>query len=183
MPDHYNNVVLNDAVPLTPYAADDEYSQSRFVVDQIKDLQQQGVALNEIAVLFRASFHSFDLEIELSREGFEFVKMGGFKFIESAHIKDVLAHMRVIANAYDRISWYRILLLIEKVGPKTAQRIFEATLNEQSGYFRLRAPREGWPPGLYRCGLFVGNEVSAYNHADEVRFRIVHPDHHLVSSP
>lgn len=57
------------------------------------------------------------------------------------------------------------------------------SMNEQSGYFRLRAPREGWPPGLYRCGLFVGNEVSAYNHADEVRFRIVPPDHHLVSSP
>jgi DNA helicase-2/ATP-dependent DNA helicase PcrA len=84
-----------------------------------------------------APAHSFDLEIELGREGIEFVKMGGFKFIESAHIKDVLAHMRVIANAYDRISWYRILLLIEKVGPKTAQRIFEATLNEQSGYTGL----------------------------------------------
>lgn len=57
------------------------------------------------------------------------------------------------------------------------------SMNEQSGYFRLRAPREGWTPGLYRCGLFVGNEVSAYNHADEVRFRIVPPEHHLVSSP
>jgi DNA helicase-2/ATP-dependent DNA helicase PcrA len=103
--------------------AEDEYSQSRFVVDQIKDLQQRGVALNEIAVLFRASFHSFDLEIELSREGIEFVKMGGFKFIESAHIKDVLAHLRVIANAYDRISWYRILLLIEKVGPERLKQL------------------------------------------------------------
>ena len=135
--------------------ADDEYSQSRFVVDQIKDLQQQGVALNEIAVLFRASFHSFDLEIELSREGIEFVKMGGFKFIESAHIKDVLAHMRVIANAYDRISWYRILLLIEKVGPKTAQRIFEATLNEQSGYTGLLSAKIGRIKGLERLKQLI----------------------------
>jgi DNA helicase-2/ATP-dependent DNA helicase PcrA len=135
--------------------ADDEYSQSRFVVDQIKDLQQQGVALNEIAVLFRASFHSFDLEIELSREGFEFVKMGGFKFIESAHIKDVLAHLRVIANAYDRISWYRILLLIEKVGPKTAQRIFEATLNEQAGYTGLLSAKIGRIKGLERLKQLI----------------------------
>jgi DNA helicase-2/ATP-dependent DNA helicase PcrA len=135
--------------------ADDEYSQSRFVVDQIKDLQQQGVALNEIAVLFRASFHSFDLEIELGREGIEFVKMGGFKFIESAHIKDVLAHMRVIANAYDRISWYRILLLIEKVGPKTAQRIFEATLNEQSGYTGLLSAKIGRIKGLERLKQLI----------------------------
>ena len=135
--------------------ADDEYSQSRFVVDQIKDLQQQGVALNDIAVLFRASFHSFDLEIELSREGIEFVKMGGFKFIESAHIKDVLAHLRVIANAYDRISWYRILLLIEKVGPKTAQRIFEATLNEQSGYTGLLSAKIGRIKGLERLKQLI----------------------------
>jgi len=130
--------------------AEDEYSQSRFVVDRIKDLRRQGVALNEIAVLFRASFHSFDLEIELGREGIEFVKMGGFKFIESAHIKDVLAHMRVMANAYDRISWYRILLLIEKVGPKTAQKIFEATLNEKSGYTGLLSAKIDRTKGLER---------------------------------
>ena len=130
--------------------AEDEYSQSRFVVDRIKDLRQQGVALNEIAVLFRASFHSFDLEIELGREGIEFVKMGGFKFIESAHIKDVLAHMRVMTNAYDRISWYRILLLIEKVGSKTAQKIFEATLNEKSGYTGLLSAKIDRTKGLER---------------------------------
>jgi hypothetical protein len=47
------------------------------------------------------------------------------------------------------------------------------TTNEQSGYFRFRVSPEGWKPGLYRCGLFVGDEVSAYNQADEVRFRIV----------
>jgi len=117
--------------------AEDEYSQSRFVIDQIKNLQCQGIALNEIAVLFRASFHSFDLEIELSREGIAFLKMGGFKFVESAHIKDVLAHMRVMANVYDRISWYRILLLIEKIGPKSAQKIFETIIKEKSGYTGL----------------------------------------------
>ncbi len=130
--------------------AEDEYSQSRFVVDQIKNLHRKGVALNEIAVLFRASFHSFDLEIELSREGIPFLKMGGFKFVESAHIKDVLAHMRVMANVYDRISWYRILLLIEKIGPKSAQKIFDAIIKENSGYTGLLSAKIEHTKGLDR---------------------------------
>ena len=137
--------------------AEDEYSQSRFVTDKIKDLHHKGVALNQIAVLFRASFHSFDLEIELSREGFAFVKMGGFKFVESAHIKDVLAHMRVIANPYDRISWYRILLLLEKVGPKTAQKIYEATLKEKSGHSGLLSAKLEHIKGLNRLKNLMAN--------------------------
>lgn len=118
-------------------AAQDENMQSRFVIDKIKELQQAQISLNEIAVLFRAGFHSFDLEIELNREAIPFIKVGGFKFVESAHIKDVLAHLRVMANARDRISWYRILLLIDKVGPKSAQKIYEAVLHENSGYTGL----------------------------------------------
>jgi DNA helicase-2/ATP-dependent DNA helicase PcrA len=133
--------------------AEDEYSQSRFIVDQIKDFQNQGMPVNDIAVLFRASFHSFDLEIELSREGIAFVKMGGFKFVESAHIKDVLAHMRVMANVYDRISWYRILLLLEKVGPKTAQKIFEAILAEKAGYTGLLSAEVAGSKALERLKM------------------------------
>jgi DNA helicase-2/ATP-dependent DNA helicase PcrA len=105
---------------------EDENTQSAYVVEQIQQLTARGLRLEQIAVLFRAGFHSFDLEIELSRQGIPFVKVGGFKFTESAHIKDVLAHLRVIANPYDRISWYRILQLVEKVGPRGAQRIYES---------------------------------------------------------
>jgi DNA helicase-2/ATP-dependent DNA helicase PcrA len=76
--------------------------------------------------------------------------MGGFKFVESAHIKDVLAHMRVLANVYDRISWYRVLLLIEKVGPKGAQKIFEAIIKEKSGYPGLLSAKIGRTKGLER---------------------------------
>ncbi len=111
-----------------------ENSQSRFVVEKILQLNKSGISLSRIAVLFRAGFHSFDLEIELAREQIPFIKVGGFKFIESAHIKDVLAHLRVIYNPYDRISWYRILLLLNKIGPKTAQDIYEAISSEKSGY-------------------------------------------------
>jgi DNA helicase-2/ATP-dependent DNA helicase PcrA len=111
-----------------------ENSQSRFVVKKIREINRKGIPLNQIAVLFRASFHSFDLEIELSREGIPFIKVGGFKFMESAHIKDVLAHLRVISNPIDRISWYRILLLLDNIGPKTAIDIYETILAEQAGY-------------------------------------------------
>jgi DNA helicase II / ATP-dependent DNA helicase PcrA len=111
-----------------------ENSQSRFVVQKIKETHRKGIPLNQIAVLFRASFHSFDLEIELIREGIPFIKVGGFKFMESAHIKDVLAHLRVISNSLDRISWHRILLLLDNIGPKTANDIYETILAEQAGY-------------------------------------------------
>ena len=117
--------------------AQSENLQSMFIVDKIRDLHTDGIPLNRIAVLFRAGFHSFDLEIELAREKIPFIKVGGFKFTESAHIKDVLAHLRVIANGHDRISWYRVLLLLEKIGPKTAQSIYEAIDKEKSGYAGL----------------------------------------------
>ena len=117
--------------------ARDENDQSLYIVDKVSELCRQGIALNQIAVLFRAGYHSFDLEIELNREQIPFIKVGGFKFVESAHIKDVLAHLRVIYSPYDRISWYRILLLIEKIGPATAQKIYDAIKNEAAGYTGL----------------------------------------------
>ena len=123
----------------TPQLIDavDENGQSLFVVSKIQQLCRQGIALDQIAVLFRAGYHSFDLEIELNREQIPFVKVGGFKFVESAHIKDVMAHLRVISNPNDRVSWYRILLLIEKIGPATAQRIYESIQQKASGYTGL----------------------------------------------
>ena len=114
--------------------AQDENDQSLFIADKIQQLVRQGIALNQIAVLFRAGYHAFDLEIELSRSQLPFIKVGGFKFVESAHIKDVLAHLRVISSPHDRISWYRILLLIEKIGPATAQKIYEGIVGEAAGY-------------------------------------------------
>jgi DNA helicase II / ATP-dependent DNA helicase PcrA len=99
----------------------DEQAQSRFVCQRILELREEGVPLDEIAVLFRSSFHSFDLELELQRADLPFVKRGGFKFIETAHVKDVLAHLRVLANPRDAVSWHRVLLLLDGLGPRTAE--------------------------------------------------------------
>ncbi len=105
-----------------------ENAQSRFVAQKILELREEGIPLDEIAVLFRSSFHSFDLELELSRRDLPFVKRGGFKFIETAHVKDLLAHLRVVANPRDAVSWNRALLLVEGVGPKRAQDLIAALL-------------------------------------------------------
>jgi ATP-dependent DNA helicase UvrD/PcrA len=109
-------------------AAYNENLQSRFVCQRILELREDGVPLQEIAVLVRSGFHSFDLELEMARYDIPFVKRGGFKFIETAHIKDALAHLRVVANPRDAVSWYRILLLIEGVGPRSAEEIIVRVL-------------------------------------------------------
>jgi len=106
-------------------AASTENLQSKYIVEKILELREEGVPLTDIAVLFRSSFFSFDLEIELSKANIPFQKFGGMKFIETAHIKDVLAFLRITANPKDVVSWYRVLLLHEGVGPKTAQKILD----------------------------------------------------------
>ncbi len=105
--------------------AQDEHTQSRFIAQRILELREEGVELSAIAILFRSSFHAFDLELELQRRDIPFVKRGGFKFIETAHIKDVLAHLRVITNPIDAVSWMRILVLVNGVGNRRAERLIE----------------------------------------------------------
>jgi DNA helicase-2/ATP-dependent DNA helicase PcrA len=102
-------------------AAQDEPTQTRFVVDRILELHEEGVPLREMAVLFRAGYHSADLEIELTARNIPFDKWGGLKFLEAAHVKDVLAFLRVLENPRDEVSWYRLLLLMPGIGEVTAR--------------------------------------------------------------
>ena len=113
--------------------AENENMQSKFVVQKILELREEGVPLEEIAVLFRSSFLSFDLEIELAKGGIPFVKYGGFKFIETAHVKDMVAYLRVIENPRDVVAWNRILLLIDGVGPRTSERVIDDILRHRTG--------------------------------------------------
>jgi DNA helicase II / ATP-dependent DNA helicase PcrA len=99
----------------------DEQQQTRFVVDRILELHETGVPLREIAVLFRAGYMSADLEIELTARKIPFEKWGGLKFLETAHVKDVLAFLRILENPRDEVSWYRILMLLPGIGDATAR--------------------------------------------------------------
>ena len=124
--------------------AGSEQMQSQFVRQKILELREEGVPLWDIAVLFRSSFHSFDLEIELARHNIPFVKRGGFQFMETAHVKDLLAHMRILANPQDAISWTRVLLLLEGIGPGASQKIVKWLLEGTHTVERLRAyPAKG----------------------------------------
>ncbi len=108
------------------YGGRDERAEADFVLGKIDELRTEGINLNEIAVLFRSGFHSFKLELELTRRSIQFEKRGGLKLTESAHMKDVLAVLRLLVNPIDNLSWNRLLLSIDKVGPKTAQKITAA---------------------------------------------------------
>ncbi len=105
--------------------AQSEHDQCRFISQVVLSLREQGTELNDLAVLFRSRRDSYGLEIELKRKNIPYVKYGGQKFTETAHIKDVLAHIRVIVNPMDTIAWNRVLLLIDGIGPKTAQDMYE----------------------------------------------------------
>jgi DNA helicase-2/ATP-dependent DNA helicase PcrA len=106
----------------------DEPSQSRFVAQRILDLREEGVPLDDICVLFRAGFNSFDLEIELKKRNIPFVKHGGFKFMETAHVKDIISHIKVLVNPRDAVGLKRVLMLVENVGPRAEEAITGSVL-------------------------------------------------------
>jgi DNA helicase-2/ATP-dependent DNA helicase PcrA len=106
-------------------AVRDETEQARYIVECILENRESGSSLKQQAVLFRASHHSGSLEVELTRRNVPFVKFGGLKFLDSAHIKDVLALLRFIENPRDRVAGFRILQLMQGVGPTSAQRVLD----------------------------------------------------------
>jgi DNA helicase II / ATP-dependent DNA helicase PcrA len=110
-----------------PYiiTAENERQQSEFVVQQILELREEGISLEDMAVLIRSGYLSFDLEIELNKANIPFMKFGGMKFVETAHIKDVMAFFKLFANPRDAVSWHRVLLMLDGVGPRTAQKVID----------------------------------------------------------
>ena len=103
----------------------DEADQARYVVERVLEEREAGIALKAQAVLFRASHHSGPLEVELTRRNIPFVKFGGLKFLEAAHIKDVLAFLRWAQNPRDRVAGFRVIQLLPGVGPATAARVLD----------------------------------------------------------
>lgn len=114
--------------------------QSRFITQMILNLREQGHELNDIAVLFRNGRDSFDLEVMLNKKNIPYIKYGGQKFTEAAHVKDVLAHLRVLVNPKDTISWNRVLMLIDGIGPKTAEELFSWAQTGGNPYRPDQAP-------------------------------------------
>jgi len=129
----------------TPWlvAARDEQQQTQFVVDRILELHEEGTPLREIAVLFRAGYMSADLEIELTNRKIPFEKWGGLKFLEAAHVKDVLAFLRILENPRDEVSWYRLLMLLPGIGDATARAAIDSMIAaawESAAFGRYNPP-------------------------------------------
>ncbi len=103
----------------------DEADQARYIVAKVLENRETGMTLKAQAILFRASHHSGPLEIELTRRNIPFVKFGGLKFLDAAHVKDVLAVLRFAENPRDRVAGFRVLLLLPGVGPATAARALD----------------------------------------------------------
>jgi DNA helicase-2/ATP-dependent DNA helicase PcrA len=154
-------------------AAQDEQQQTQFVVDRILELHEEGIPLREIAVLFRAGYMSADLEIELTNRKIPFEKWGGLKFLEAAHVKDVLAFLRILENPRDEVSWYRILLLLPGIGDATARSAIDsmATAAWESAAFGRYSP----PPrarAAHQALVLLLDELRSGSPADEAKVSV-----------
>ena len=136
---------------------DDEARQADAVTDRVVAAREAGVELQRQAVLMRASHHSTLLELELTRRAIPFVKYGGLRYLEAAHVKDFLALLRLVSNPRDELSWFRVLQLLEGVGPVRARRVVERLTRDD-------VPRGGLAAAL----LDVGDALPAAVHEPAV---------------
>lgn len=133
------------------------FQQAVFVAQRIRELHRTGLALNEIAVLYRAHYHSMELQMELTRWGIPFEIRSGIRFFEQAHIKDVVCYLRVLANPYDELAWKRLLGLYSKIGKATARKVWQFISRQQealavvAGEDFIKCAGKGAVPGLTQC--------------------------------
>ena len=168
----------------------DEADQARYIVEQVLSNREEGSRLKEQAVLFRTSSHSGPLEVELTRRNIPFVKFGGLKFLDAAHVKDVLALLKFVENPRDRVAGFRVLHLLPGIGPASAQRILDGTATSADPLSALAAlpvpPRAGqdwgsfvetltnlryseWPSDIERARLWYTPHLERIHEDSEVR--------------
>ncbi|MEY2483327.1 MAG: ATP-dependent helicase UvrD/PcrA [Verrucomicrobiota bacterium] len=104
----------------------DGSEQAQFVAQRILELRDEGIELNEIAILYRAHYHAIELQLELSRRGIPYVITSGVRFFEQAHVKDVTAFIRFIANPRDEVAFKRMVKLLPGIGNKSADNLWRA---------------------------------------------------------
>ncbi|MCG6533751.1 MAG: ATP-dependent helicase [Syntrophales bacterium LBB04] len=137
--------------------AQNVFQQAAFVAQRISELHRGGRPPSEIAVLYRAHYHSMELQMELTRWGTPFEIRSGIRFFEQAHVKDVVAYLRILANPLDELAWKRALGLYNKIGKATAEKVWRFVSKQESpmegalseGFVKC-APK-GAAPGLTQC--------------------------------
>ncbi len=118
----------------------DGRQEARFVVQRIQEMVDSGIDLNQIAVLFRAHYQAAELEMELAKSGINYIVRGGVRFFEQAHIKDVLAYLRLVQNPMDEIAWIRALTLYPGIGGVSAEKIFRLIEQSSGNLEKILAP-------------------------------------------
>ena len=111
----------------------DVEQQSAFVASRILELRDEGVGLEDIAVLYRSHYHSIELQLELTRRNIPYSVRSGVRFFEQAHIKDVVSYLRIIVNPRDELAWKRILKMIPGIGNATANKIYQSIALDAGG--------------------------------------------------
>ncbi len=157
-------------------AVEDESDQAEYIVERVLAGREAGLALQDQAVLFRTTHHSDLLQIELSRRNIPFVMYGGLRFLEAAHVKDLMCVLRWAENPRDAIAAFRTLQLFAGIGPAAAQKIFDtATADTSRERFSLRgieppaAARQDWPVFVQLMGKLAGKECDWPGQVGEVR--------------
>ena len=125
---------------------EDEDEQSEYIIQKVLDHREAGIPLKRQVVLFRASHHSLALELELSRRNIPFHKYGGLRFVETAHVKDLLAFLRLAENPRDLMAGTRVLMLLPGVGPKKARALMDSLAAAAPGRGAAGPPPDSEPP-------------------------------------
>lgn len=114
----------NDVLPLIAKFYDQQ-EEAEFIVSRILELRERNIPLNQIAVLYRSSYHGTFIQTELLKRGIPYIVVGGIKFVERSHIKDIISYLRIVANPLDAIAWNRILKMVPGIGQVTASKIID----------------------------------------------------------
>ncbi|MHA1671973.1 MAG: ATP-dependent helicase [Promethearchaeota archaeon] len=119
---------------IKPFQVDieDDKSQARFIANQVLKLRSEGYALNDIAILVRAGYHSMKIELALQKKNIPYEVRAGVAFFEKAHIKDAISYLKILENPYDEISWARIFSMIPGIGTKSGSKIFAEIINMEN---------------------------------------------------
>jgi len=168
----------------------DDADQAGYIVERVLENREAGTMLKQQAVLFRTSSHSGALEVELTRRNIPFVKFGGLKFLDSAHVKDMLALLRFVENPRDQIAGFRVMQLMAGVGPTSAARVMAHILEaadpiaalakspappradeDWAGFVEtiqtIKSGRAGWPSELGLARLWYEPHLDR-NHEDAI---------------
>ncbi len=168
-----SNGTLPAVIPLNS-----AHQQAEFVAQRIVELVDEGYSLNEIAILYRAHYHSVELQMELTKRNIPFEIRSGLRFFEQAHIKDVIAHLRFVHNQFDELSAKRILKLNVGIGSKTASNIWDeisktanplsALISDKIYHLLPRGAKEAWPE-FYRRMERLSHPSIQENPAEMIR--------------